>query len=262
MSGDRYNHKRLYRRLQSVLRSAPQNALQVAQRAQALRVAASREPRRRNQILHGVGDRAARRPGSGGKAATVLPCPSHSAGGFHPSGPFRDPQGMMPLAPVPGRPQQYARVIKTEEKGSDVNLATHLLHDAHRGRFEVAVIVSNDSDLLEPIKIVREGLGKKVGVLNPHKRPSRALLPISTSSRRSRGRASGLAVPRSNERPGWDFSQVDKVVRPDRRIVKRETAAALTHSSPPRRSRSSLALPGQRRKRRWNYEFESAFLRQ
>ena len=64
-----------------------------------------------------------------------------------------------------------------------MNLATHLLHDAHRGRFEVAVIVSNDSDLLEPIKIVREELGKKVGVLNPHKRPSRALLPISTSSK-------------------------------------------------------------------------------
>jgi hypothetical protein len=84
---------------------------------------------------------------------------------------------MMPLPLVPGRPQQYARVIKTEEKGSDVNLATHLLHDAHRGRFDVAVIVSNDADLLEPIRIVREELGKKVGILNPHKRPSRALLP-------------------------------------------------------------------------------------
>jgi len=262
MSGDRYNHKRLYRRLQSVLRSAPQNALQVAQRAQALRVAASREPRRRNQILHGVGDRAARRPGSGGKAATVLPCPSHSAGCFHPSGPFRDPRGDDAACAGSGAPAAIRARHQDREKGSDVNLATHLLHDAHRGRFEVAVIVSNDSDLLEPIKIVREGLGKKVGVLNPHKRPSRALLPISTSSRRSRGRASGLAVPRSNERPGWDFSQVGKVVRPDRRIVKRETAAALTHSSPPRRSRSSLALPGQRRKRRWNYEFESAFLRQ
>jgi hypothetical protein len=31
----------------------------------------------------------------------------------------------MPLANT--NPQQYARVIKTEEKGSDVNLATHLL---------------------------------------------------------------------------------------------------------------------------------------
>ena len=83
----------------------------------------------------------------------------------------------MPLAVSPGQKQTYARVIKTEEKGSDVNLATHLLHDAHMGRFDVAVVVSNDSDLLEPIKIVREVLGKKVGVLNPHQNPSRALLP-------------------------------------------------------------------------------------
>jgi uncharacterized LabA/DUF88 family protein len=84
---------------------------------------------------------------------------------------------MMPRVPVPGRPQEFVRVVKTEEKGSDVNLATHLLHDAHTGRFEVAVVVSNDSDLLEPIKIVRDQLGKKVGILNPHKKPSRALLP-------------------------------------------------------------------------------------
>jgi uncharacterized LabA/DUF88 family protein len=83
----------------------------------------------------------------------------------------------MPLAVAPGRPQQYARVIKTEEKGSDVNLATHLLHDAHMNRFDIAVVVSNDSDLLEPIKIVRRELGKKVGVLNPHPHPSRAILP-------------------------------------------------------------------------------------
>jgi hypothetical protein len=51
------------------------------------------------------------------------------------------------------------------------------MHDAHMGRFDVAVVVSNDSDLLEPIKIVRGQLGKKVGVLNPHPKPSRALLP-------------------------------------------------------------------------------------
>jgi len=58
-----------------------------------------------------------------------------------------------------------------------VNLATHLLHDAHMGRFDVAVVVSNDSDLLEPIKIVREPLCNRVGILNPHPNPSRALLP-------------------------------------------------------------------------------------
>jgi uncharacterized LabA/DUF88 family protein len=92
-------------------------------------------------------------------------------------GHFLSHEVMMPLAAQPGQRQQYVRVIKTEEKGSDVNLATHLLHDAHMGRFEAAVVVSNDSDLLEPIKLVREHLGKKVGILNPQKNPSRALLP-------------------------------------------------------------------------------------
>ena len=43
------------------------------------------------------------------------------------------------------------RVMKTEEKGSDVNLATYLLVDAFEDRFDVAVIISNDSDLKEPI---------------------------------------------------------------------------------------------------------------
>ena len=38
-----------------------------------------------------------------------------------------------------------------------------------------AVRRSNDSDLLEPLKIVRAELGKKVGILNPQKHPSRVL---------------------------------------------------------------------------------------
>jgi len=92
-------------------------------------------------------------------------------------GHFLTHEVMMPLVVPAGQPQQYVRVVKTEEKGSDVNLATHLLHDAHMGRFDIAVVVSNDSDLLEPIRIVRQELGKRVGLLNPHPNPSRALLP-------------------------------------------------------------------------------------
>ncbi len=92
-------------------------------------------------------------------------------------GHFLSHEVTMPLVAVAGQRQQYARVIKTEEKGSDVNLATHLLHDAHMGRYDVAVVISNDSDLLEPIRIVRNELHKKVGILNPHPKPSRALLP-------------------------------------------------------------------------------------
>jgi NYN domain len=78
--------------------------------------------------------------------------------------------------PPPGGPATV-EIIKTEEKGSDVNLATHLVHDAHLNRFDIAVVVSNDSDLLMPIQLVRTALGKKNGILNPHKNPSRALLP-------------------------------------------------------------------------------------
>ena len=90
----------------------------------------------------------------------------------------------MALVVHAGQSPKYARVIKTEEKGSDVNLATHLLHDAHMGRFEVAVVVSNDSDLLEPIKIVRERLHKRVGILNPHPIRAAPSCRISTSSNR------------------------------------------------------------------------------
>lgn len=83
----------------------------------------------------------------------------------------------MPLVVAKGEQQKFVKVVKTEEKGSDVNLATHLLHDAHMNRFDIAVVISNDSDLLGPIKIVRDELKKKVGILNPHKNPSRAILP-------------------------------------------------------------------------------------
>jgi len=74
----------------------------------------------------------------------------------------------------------YETVLRTEEKGSDVNLATHLLHDAHRDLLDCAVIVSNDSDLAEPIRLVHEELGVKVGLISPTylggRHPSRQLV--------------------------------------------------------------------------------------
>lgn len=82
----------------------------------------------------------------------------------------------MRVAEPAGNAPRYVRVLKTEEKGSDVNLATHLLHDAHMDRYDTAVLISNDSDLVEPIRIVREQLGKRVGILNPQRYPSRELI--------------------------------------------------------------------------------------
>lgn len=83
----------------------------------------------------------------------------------------------MPLArPTPGGPT-VVEVIKTEEKGSDVNLATHLLLDGFRRRCDTAVVITNDSDLTEPIRVAEQELGLSVGVVNPHpaSRRSRAL---------------------------------------------------------------------------------------
>lgn len=62
-------------------------------------------------------------------------------------------------------------VFVPEEKGSDVNLASHLIIDACRGAYDVAVVVSNDSDLKEPVRLVREEIGKAVGVLRVDAEP-------------------------------------------------------------------------------------------
>lgn len=70
-------------------------------------------------------------------------------------------------------------VIKTEEKGSDVNLATWLLMDAFDDLFDCAVIVSNDSDLKTPIHQVRHRFGKTIGILNPQSNVSQALRPLA-----------------------------------------------------------------------------------
>lgn len=80
----------------------------------------------------------------------------------------------LPLA-EPNGPDRWAQVLKTEEKGSDVNLAAHLLHDAHLDRFDAAAIVSNDSDLATPLAIVRNEIRKKTGLINPHEDRSRQL---------------------------------------------------------------------------------------
>ncbi|MGH9836686.1 MAG: NYN domain-containing protein [Blastocatellia bacterium] len=95
-------------------------------------------------------------------------------------GHFLTSEVTMPIAGSPVNAPQYIRVVKTEEKGSDVNIATHLLMDGVKNDYEMAVLVTNDSDLLEPIKVVRNELNLPVGLLNPHKRPSRALLPHVT----------------------------------------------------------------------------------
>lgn len=74
-------------------------------------------------------------------------------------------------------------IVKTEEKGSDVNLASWLVRDAFKNEFDVAVVVSNDTDLVEPIRIVRQEVGKPVGLICPNDRPARSLTKVASFCR-------------------------------------------------------------------------------
>lgn len=71
-----------------------------------------------------------------------------------------------PLA-KPTKKHRYADILKTEEKGSDVNLAVHVLNDAWRNRYDCAVIVSNDSDLVAAIEFARYDHEKIIGLIYP-----------------------------------------------------------------------------------------------
>ena len=83
-------------------------------------------------------------------------------------------------AKVVNPPPEFIQVYKTEEKGSNVNLALHLLNDAWLDMYDCAVIVSNDSDLAESLRLVKSQTKKLIGVVfanTDHKRkPSRELV--------------------------------------------------------------------------------------
>jgi hypothetical protein len=87
------------------------------------------------------------------------------------------------VEPPQAKPTSYAwpaalpdpvLIEKAEEKGSDVNLACHLVRDALTNAFDVAVVLTNDTDLIEPIRIVRaEAATKVVGLLTPKGPPAK-----------------------------------------------------------------------------------------
>jgi hypothetical protein len=89
-----------------------------------------------------------------------------------------------PLGPArpedfPAKPQ-WVTVLNQEEKGSDVKLAVHMVNDAHLGLYEVAVVISNDSDLAEAFRIVKGERRLKVGLLCPADRPTTSLKRYSS----------------------------------------------------------------------------------
>ena len=94
-----------------------------------------------------------------------------------------------PLAQPEGN-RRTAEVIRTEEKGSDVNLAVHLLNDGWLDAYDCAVVVTNDSDIAEAMRLVKLHCGKRVGLVTPGTgRPSRQLMVHADFSRHIRPNA-------------------------------------------------------------------------
>ena len=98
-----------------------------------------------------------------------------------------------PLAQPVGN-QRTAEIVRTEEKASDVNLAVHLLNDSWLDTYDCAVVVSNDSDLAEAMRLVRKHHARRIGLITPGSaRPSRQLIAHADFSRRTRSNALQLS---------------------------------------------------------------------
>lgn len=124
----------------------------------------------------------------------------------------------MPLvAPVPGGPR-FANVRKMEEKGSDVNIATYMLVDAFRQDCDQLIIITNDSDLAEPVRIINKELSIPVGVFNPHTH--------DTAVRRSRVTGKPL-------RPARPSIELKKVAKFNRDITSEGTNCHMAKSQFP-----------------------------
>ena len=123
-----------------------------------------------------------------------------------------------PLIDSAGNTLTKVKVVEPEEKGSDVTLAAQLLNDAWLDLFDWAVVVSNDSDLAEALRLVKEQNGKKILLVttvskkgrNPLKKPVKKLSQYADKIiyiRESSLRESQLpdVIPETNIRkpPGW-----------------------------------------------------------
>ena len=91
-------------------------------------------------------------------------------------GHFLSHTAMRPYAPPA---TGWAKVTLTEEKGTDVNLAVHLLNDAWLDSYDCAVVVSNDSDLAEAMRLAKER-NKLIGwMVTGKQHPSQVLAKIA-----------------------------------------------------------------------------------
>ena len=93
------------------------------------------------------------------------------------SGFFKKNKVLMPTAEAQCkecdvRPNGLVRVVRLEEKRSDVNLAVEMMVDAAQSDVECLVVVTGDADQVGTIEAARWRFRKTVIVFNPHARIS------------------------------------------------------------------------------------------
>lgn len=76
-----------------------------------------------------------------------------------------------------GRPVMR-RINFTQEKGSDVNLASHLVFDVLNSEADAFVVLSNDSDQVGPLKMLQSRTNAKLGLILPQNNPGKELLGL------------------------------------------------------------------------------------
>jgi hypothetical protein len=73
--------------------------------------------------------------------------------------------------------------INANEKMTDVNIATQLIVDAYHDKYDMALLISGDSDLVPPIKAVHENFpAKRVFVAFPPKRHNNIVAIVAKGS--------------------------------------------------------------------------------
>lgn len=94
-------------------------------------------------------------------------------------GQFRNDTRRLPIVPITFDDEGNlvkARVRKTEEKGSDVNLGSYMTWDASRDDADVYVLVSNDTDYASTLHLLTEEMGRQWGLFSPVDAPNTRLL--------------------------------------------------------------------------------------
>jgi|tagenome__1003787_1003787.scaffolds.fasta_scaffold20791950_2 hypothetical protein len=95
-----------------------------------------------------------------------------------------DRENLLPFQPWP-----RGSSMENGREGQRCGLGHHLLLDGFKGAYDAAAILSNDSDLIEPVRMVKAELGLPIGLLSPVQNPTPQLRAAASFLRRDNGRA-------------------------------------------------------------------------